>query len=1246
VTASGPRQESVVQQGVIILGMHRSGTSAVAATMRLLGADLGPSLMPAHEAENPKGFFEHVEIVQCHERLLAALGRGWDDPRSISKQCLATGSAQDARQELTALLRRDFGDSALWAVKDPRVCRLVPLWLQILEDLESEPRFIIVHRPLVEVAASLRRRNGFSAEKSALLWADHVMSAEFHTRRHRRAFVSYDRLLRDTEGTLREVGEALGLEWTRAVSEAMPHLSEFLCPSLRHFTTGDPSLPSDYGRLSPIVDPLDKFLSSIGVAGDRIRTTPFDNARPQLTRMLSNIDSVLLEHATQLIGRATTAPSDLQEQLDERTEWLRKHQEQLDERDESARDHETRISELGTAVQKLHDLLSQADQSGLQEQLEGQAASSREHDHRISELGTAVRELQDLVNALAARLDDTVQQSMRALATRLDEQDIQITKQADATSRLHESIEALRAAVGDQLAEAGKTPQELQRVSAVAGDLDLRLRDAGQRLDRQESQLGGIGSSVHELEDQLNERTEWLRIQDTELNRVRETVLVILQRIGWPGVVWHARRTWELVRRGAQSSVRGGAVLVARSRALWQREVAPRIEGLQRSRRSMIELKPLDQERIKRIRLPREDSPLVSIVIPVYNQVDHTVRCLESIAKVGGEASFEVILVDDCSTDSTIQLCRGIRGLRLVRNNKNLGFIHSCNKGAAAARGRYLLFLNNDTTVTEGWLDRMVETFETFRDVGAVGAKLVYPDGRIQEAGGIVWRDGSACNYGWGMDPDTPECNYAREVDYCSGACLMVPKELWCDVGMFDTRYAPAYYEDTDLAFRLREKGKRVIYQSAAVVHHCEGATAGTSTNSGVKQHQVENQQRFYERWQQVLRHHRPNADLPELEKERHVERRALIIDHRLPTPDRDSGSLRMFNLVQIIRDLGFKVTFLPENLLAQQPYLNSLTARGIEVIRRPFEESVLDHLEGRGHLYELVILSRLNVASQHIRAVRRLCPNALVVYDTVDLHFLRESREADLDGDEEASAKARETKEVELAVAAAADVTLVVSTEEKRLLGEVAPGLDVHVVSNIHHPRPPTRPFRPREGILFVGGFEHPPNTDAVRWFANEVMPIVRRLLPGVQLFIVGSNPPEEVHGLESDDITVTGYVPDLDSYFDTCRLSVAPLRFGAGVKGKVNQSLACGLPCVSTTIGAEGMHLEPGIDILIADKPEAFAEAVVHLYHNQDVWEKLSAGGLRNIEKHFSVEVARRAMENVLSSHPARAARSTQPQ
>ncbi|MHC4219272.1 MAG: sulfotransferase family protein, partial [Planctomycetota bacterium] len=259
-----------MQQGVIILGMHRSGTSAVAATMRLLGADLGPSLMPAHEAENPKGFFEHVEIVQCHERLLAALGRGWDDPRSISKQCLATGSAQDARQELTALLRRDFGDSALWAVKDPRVCRLVPLWLQILEDLESEPRFIIVHRPLVEVAASLRRRNGFSAEKSALLWADHVMSAEFHTRRHRRAFVSYDRLLRDTEGTLREVGEALGLEWTRAVSEAMPHLSEFLCPSLRHFTTGDPSLPSDYGRLSPIVDPLDKFLSSIGVAGDRI----------------------------------------------------------------------------------------------------------------------------------------------------------------------------------------------------------------------------------------------------------------------------------------------------------------------------------------------------------------------------------------------------------------------------------------------------------------------------------------------------------------------------------------------------------------------------------------------------------------------------------------------------------------------------------------------------------------------------------------------------------------------------------------------------------------------------------------------------------------------------------------------------------------------------------------------------------------------------------------------------------------
>jgi GT2 family glycosyltransferase len=209
--------------------------------------------------------------------------------------------------------------------------------------------------------------------------------------------------------------------------------------------------------------------------------------------------------------------------------------------------------------------------------------------------------------------------------------------------------------------------------------------------------------------------------------------------------------------------------------------------------------------------------------------------------------------LDDASDDGTPGVLAALPGVRHLRNEANLGFLESCNRAAGEARGAYLLFLNNDTEVQEGWLDSMVALFGADERAGLVGAKLLFPDGRLQEAGGIVWRDGSAHHRGRYDDPRRPEYNHVREVDYCSGACLLIESSLFRALGGFDTRYAPAYYEDTDLAFRVRHAGKKVLYQPQAVVVHHEGVSNGTDTRSGIKAHQVANQAKFRERWRKEL---------------------------------------------------------------------------------------------------------------------------------------------------------------------------------------------------------------------------------------------------------------------------------------------------------------------------------------------------------------------------------------------------------
>ncbi|MBK1719974.1 glycosyltransferase [Thiocystis violacea] len=643
-------------------------------------------------------------------------------------------------------------------------------------------------------------------------------------------------------------------------------------------------------------------------------------------------------------------------------------------------------------------------------------------------------------------------------------------------------------------------------------------------------------------------------------------------------------------------------------------------------------------EPFRPVAFPLAEPPLASIIVPVHDQFPYTQHCLAALAGVGADTPFEVIVVDDDSGDGTAERLALYPGVNLIRNRENLGFVGSCNRGAAQARGEILVFLNNDTQVQSGWLDALRRTFDEVPDAGIVGSRLIYPDGRQQEAGGILFSDGSAWNYGHLDDPNRPQYSYRRAVDYCSGAALAIRADLFRRLGGFDSAFAPAYYEDTDLAFRTRAVGYQVYYQPLSKVVHFEGISAGRDeqAESGLKRFQRPHAETFRRRWARELASHGERGQNLEQVKERAIRGRVLVVDSYMVTPDRESGSLRMINLFRILQGLGYKVTFAAANLEAPQPYVADLQRQGVEVLYRPYVRSIASHLASRGKDYDLVILSRADAAAQVMGAARRHGTRTRILFDTVDLHFLRERRLAELRGDRATRLVAEVRKRQELDLMRQADLTLVVSETERDLLAIEAPDVEVRVVSNIHDIFGSAHPPEERRDILFIGAFSHPPNRDAVLFFCTEVMPRLLKRIPDLRLKVIGADPPSEILACAGAGVDILDYVPDVEPYFARCKLSVAPLRYGAGVKGKINQSLAHGLPVVATTMAIEGMHLVDGESVLVADEAQALADAVVRLHEDPVLWRRLSAGGLEVMERHFSFAAAERAVREALGLEP----------
>lgn len=645
-----------------------------------------------------------------------------------------------------------------------------------------------------------------------------------------------------------------------------------------------------------------------------------------------------------------------------------------------------------------------------------------------------------------------------------------------------------------------------------------------------------------------------------------------------------------------------------------------------------LELLPLDQP-FAPFGFPVVESPRVSVIIPVHDKLTYTLACLRSLKKHDAEIPFEVIVVDDASLDESAATLAQVSNLTLLRNRSNLGFIGSCNAGAAIARGEFLLFLNNDTQVTPGWLDTLVQCFADRADCGIAGSRLVYPDGRLQEAGALVFADGSCWNVGRFEPPDEPEFRYRRQVDYVSGAALMIRKQTFRDVGGFDTRYSPAYYEDVDLAFAVRQRGLQVYYEPASTVIHLEGISAGTDLDSGMKRYQRSNQAKFVDKWTKELIAQPPPGTALERSIRWHRRGRVLVVDARTPEPARDSGSLRLFAILELLDQHGWSTAFLPDDGRASSHEIAALGSLGCETLCKPRVSDLPHWLRQHGGSLHAVMISRHTVAGQYVELVRRHAPRARLVFDTVDLHFLREKRAAELAGSPALARQAEATRRGELRLINQSDVTFVVSPHEKSLLAELAPHARVEILSNIHPVHGCGPSHRQRKHLVFIGGYAHPPNSDAMQWLAGEILPRLRVAMPDIQLHILGDMPDAKRHEFASiEGLTVHGRVQDLAPWLDRCLATVAPLRFGAGVKGKINMSMSHGVPVIATTIAVEGMQLDNGSNVLVADDAAGFVDAVLALQRDQVVWKRLSDNGLENVRRHFSASAADAVLRRVL--------------
>jgi len=615
--------------------------------------------------------------------------------------------------------------------------------------------------------------------------------------------------------------------------------------------------------------------------------------------------------------------------------------------------------------------------------------------------------------------------------------------------------------------------------------------------------------------------------------------------------------------------------------------------------------------------------PHLSIIVVTAGKVLNTLALIDSLAgaqhTAGDDVRIEFMLIDNGSADITGELFQALQGIRYQRSDPSAPFCVAANAAWPAALSDTLVFIEPTLRVDPDFLRQFLPGISART---LLGPQLRNWDGFLDAAGGIASVTIGLRGYGAGHSGAEAPFLYARTVDYCPGA-FGLHRDTLARLGGFTPDYATFEISALDVATRLKASGGEAVYWPAAIASDWSGATRLADARIPVDdQVMAADWRRFVERNHDRL-HFDDRGDNQLGDRSRR--QRLLFVDAVTPEPDLNAGSILALNLMRMLGDLGFRVTFVPElNMTFAGHYTHALQALGIDAVYSPLCYSLDELLQKRGHEFDVVVLCRANIAGRYIEKTRELAPKARIVFNTIDLHFMREMREAQLRDDPQMLAAARRTEAVELTVVANTDATIVVSTHEEAILRAAVPGARVHVVPLLFDMPERLESTGPdnRYDIMFVGTYQHPPNADAAIYFAREIWPLVRSRLPEARFLVVGSSMTPEVQALAGNGVEVLGFVEDLNATLATCRLTVAPLRFGAGLKGKVASSQLAGVPVVATPIAVEGTSMRHGVEVMIADDPGSFADAVVKVYRDPVLWQQLAAEGFNFVRREYAID------------------------
>lgn len=815
--------------------------------------------------------------------------------------------------------------------------------------------------------------------------------------------------------------------------------------------------------------------------------------------------------------------------------------------------------------------------------------------------------------------------------------------QAHRVIVLDQLLAEQRAALAEQIAKRERLARDLELHAQAARDLEETLRGAQSHVQSLEAQLHDLGHHFHALNQMhalvvgsLSWRmTHPLRVASVVARKASPGYLarVLLRCIPVP-VSFKQR-----MKNGMAANGLGARVL------RWMTGDAPTLQPV-------VAAPVFDKEQVRaqaqadleaflrtdgRINLGRTaERPTVSVIVVLYNQAGLTLQCLQSLSRSTGVA-FETIIVDNASSDAMPDLLERVDGARLLTQTENLGFLRAVNLAADYAKGEHILLLNNDAMVEPATLAHACARLAAEADVGAVGGPIHLWDGRLQEAGSIVWNDGSCLGYGRGDSPLLPQYQFVRDVDYCSGAFLLIRRTLFEKLGRFDEVFAPAYYEECDFCVRLWEHGHRVVYDPNVRIRHFEFAS---DANSG-KAHVLltRNRSIFVQRHADFLASKLSPSPANLLLARQIVpkgRKRVLIIDDRVPYPSLGRGYPRACMIANLVSESAGALTYYPLQT-PQDDWSKVYTTlpERTEVILNQGLPGLSSFLERYAGTFDTIIVSRPH-NMEPFAAIRRKHPHwfagVSIAYDAEALFSLREIERAKVMGKPLTEAQGKALIAQELELAKTADRIVAVSEVEAQQY-RAAGCHDVIVLGHALELQPTASDFGARSGFLFVGAITQDdcPNGDSILWFLDYVWPTIQAQLgDAATLDIVGVCESPKVQARRSASVRLCGRVDDLEPYFDRRRVFIVPTRFAAGVPHKAHEAASRGLPMVTTPLIASQLNWAD--ELLVGSDAASFAQACIHLHESEADWMRIRQAALAAIEHECSAEAFAASVAGVL--------------